>query len=97
MKEPRAFGIGFHKTGTTTLAHALYSVGYRVTGWEPLERLLGGNPGRNESVERLWAHFSRRLDDHDAAQDTPWFMFYRRLDERFPGSRFILTTRDPAR
>jgi hypothetical protein len=97
MKDPRVFGVGFHKTGTTTLAHALYSVGYRLTGYKRVNHLLQGSPTREEALSRLWPYFLRRLEGHDAVQDTPWFLFYRRLDEQFPGSRFILTTRDPDR
>jgi hypothetical protein len=32
----------------------------------------------------------------DALQDIPWAALYRELDERYPGSRFILTERDDA-
>ena len=32
MKETRVFGIGFHKTGTTTLDVALTVLGYKVLG-----------------------------------------------------------------
>jgi hypothetical protein len=31
----------------------------------------------------------------DAFQDNPWPVLYRHLDRRYPGSRFILTVRDP--
>ena len=33
---------------------------------------------------------------YDAAQDMPWPLLYRELDEAFPGSKFILTERDTA-
>lgn len=31
----------------------------------------------------------------DAFGDNPWAVLYRELDTTFPGSKFILTTRDP--
>lgn len=35
------------------------------------------------------------LDDCDAATDTPVACSFRELDRQYPGSRFILTVRDP--
>ena len=32
---------------------------------------------------------------YDAFQDNPWPVFYRELDQCYPGSRFILTVRPP--
>jgi hypothetical protein len=88
MKRPKVFGIGFHKTGTKSLAEALKVLGYRVTG------SFGVNDpdiGRT-AVERGL----RIADKFDAVQDNPWPLLYRELDERFPGSRFILTLRPTA-
>ena len=34
-----------------------------------------------------------QLDRYDAFQDNPWPLLYRELDERCPGSRFVLTLR----
>ena len=36
-------------------------------------------------------------DRFDAFEDNPWFLLYRELDRRFPGSKFILTTREDSR
>lgn len=91
---PRVFGVGFHKTGTTTLGVALEHLGYRVChGAGPLRAALGH--------ERMMALLhSRRLEPvftvaerYDAFQDNPWYLLYRELDERFPGSLFVLTRR----
>lgn len=85
MKDTKVFGIGMHKTGTTTLALALRELGYAVTG--PF--------GVNEpniavtAVDRGLA-LARRFD---AVQDNPWPLLYRDLDQEFPGSKFILTLR----
>lgn len=93
--EPKVFGIGFHKTGTTSLGAALEQCGYDVCyGARPLRAALGHR--------RLIAHLHDRHFDSildiaetfDAFVDNPWFMMYRELDERFPGSKFIQTVRE---
>lgn len=82
----KVFGVGFQKTGTTSLQYALSLLGYRVGGVFRIKD-LGGEPGIRRKVMELSEHF-------DAAADHPWPIFYRELDEKFPGSKFILTTRD---
>jgi hypothetical protein len=92
------FGIGFHKTGTTSLGAALSALGYRVCdGARPLRALFGD------------AHLMRMLEtnqldlicgiatEYDAFRDNPWYLLYGELDRWFPNSRFILTTRDERR
>ena len=83
--EPKVFGIGFHKTGTTSLGLALERLGYRVCGKLGVHRAGIAQ----EALALAWA----RLDDCDAFQDNPWPLLYRQLDARCPGSRFILTIR----
>lgn len=85
---PKIFCLGFQKTGTTSLYAALTTLGYRVTGsvcvdWE-LEKLQA------EGLQ----HCIDVMTDFDAAEDMPWPLFYRELDEAFPGSKFILTVRE---
>ncbi len=86
---PKVFGIGFHKTGTTSLGAALRLLGYRVTGpnW-----IYYGNIGRTY-LDRCRA-LSR---EYDAFQDNPWPLAFREMDAMWPEARFILTTRDPDR
>ncbi len=87
--KPRAglvIGVGFQKTGTTSLREALKILGYRVkdnTG-RALIPILKGN---YDKVLRLLANY-------DAVEDTPWYMIYKELDELIPNSKFILTIRD---
>ena len=45
-------------------------------------------------TEELLADALRVAATVDAVQDTPWPLFYKELDEAFPGSKFILTIRD---
>lgn len=82
----RVFAIGWQKTGTTTIGHALIALGYKVIGcrldlaWSLLE-------DNREPALALMECF-------DACQDVPWAALFRDLDARFPGSKFILTSRD---
>ncbi len=46
-----------------------------------------GNDTLNHAIQ-LARHY-------DAVQDNPWPLFYRELDAAYPGSKFILTVRDP--
>lgn len=83
----KIFCIGFHKTGTSSLGAALAQLGYRVKG-----------PVRTRDphiAERLLKVTLPLVERYDAFQDNPWPILFRTLDERFPGSKFILTVRDP--
>ncbi|MEX2371561.1 MAG: sulfotransferase family protein [Bacteroidales bacterium] len=82
----KIIGVGFQKTGTSTLREALKILGYRVKDTTPgaLVPILRGN----------YRKILQILQNYDAAEDTPWFMIYRELDQWIPGSKFILTIRD---
>jgi hypothetical protein len=83
----KVFCIGFHKTGTTSMAAALRILGYRVKGsFGCRDPHIAGN------VLRRATKLAQRFD---AFQDNPWPVLYKELDARFPGSKFILTVRDP--
>jgi hypothetical protein len=86
MKQPKVFGIGFHKTGTTSLRDALTMLGYRVA------------PPCFSKAEDLGDDLPERAmkfaEDFDGFQDDPWPLLFRELDQRFPGSKFVLTVRD---
>jgi hypothetical protein len=88
---PKVFCIGFQKTGTTSLYAALSMLGYRTASVI----------GRDWSAERLAAEGAQlcvdTARDYDAVQDMPWPIFFRELDAAFPGSKFILTMRNPER
>lgn len=85
MKQPKVFGIGFHKTATTSLAKALTHLGYRVTGPNWVD-----NPNIAQEVYEMAFDLANRFD---AFQDNPWPILYKELDRKFPGSKFILTLR----
>ncbi len=85
---PKVFGIGFQKTGTTTLLAVFRALGYycKDSGKELVPALMRGDLQPAFDV----------VDQHDAFEDNPWPLIYRELDERYPGSKFILTIRDEA-
>lgn len=85
---PRVFCVGWHKTGTSTLGLALIELGYSVVGCR-LDMVHPLRRGDLDSVLETAGQF-------DAVQDVPWAALFRELDERYPGSRFILTERDEA-
>jgi predicted GNAT superfamily acetyltransferase len=78
--------VGFQKTGTTSLQVALEYLGYRVAvpSWPAIKAARSGDLDTLRAIAA----------DHEAVQDTPWFMFFRELDEWFPGTKFVLTVRD---
>ncbi len=83
----KIIGVGLSKTGTTSLYAALARLGYRSGTFRHQQRL---------GLER-WLQGDFETDylaDYDAITDLPISCFYRELDERYPGSRFILTERD---
>ena len=79
-------GVGFHKTGTTTLDLALRELGYRVKGYTAGAAPLLAAKATDQILEMA--------DGFDAVQDNPWPLLYREIDERYPHARFILTKRE---
>lgn len=85
--KPKVFCIGFHKTGTSSLAYALKTLGYRVTG----------AAGRHDPdiANHVLPMAFELVEQYDAFQDNPWPIIYKELDKKYPGSKFILTRRNP--
>ena len=81
----KIFGIGLSKTGTTSLANALQILGYNTKDNMGVVKYAAGDLS---SVDL------DTVDAFDAVTDTPVPSFYRELDARYPGSKFILTVRD---
>jgi len=89
----KVFGIGFHKTGTTTLEKCLVALGFRPqAAWANshflIPRWAAGEYGIILQYAQQFKSFS----------DSPWNHsdFYKTLDQHFSNSKFILTERDPA-
>ncbi len=85
--KPKVFCIGAHKTGTTSLEVALTKLGYRVQGSFGTK-----DPDIAEKVHEMAYAMA---EDYDAFEDNPWPILFKELDQRFPGSKFILTRRPP--
>ena len=97
MRVPKVFGIGFQKTGTSSLHRAFEILGYRAQKGIFINHPKGviiPPPLSNEKVFAVALSYAR---EHDAFSDNPWPLLYRELDAAFPGSKFILTTRDAER
>ncbi len=84
---PKIVCVGFQKTGTTSLGTALKRMGYSVCGTRTDLTLpiLHGNVTRIRTV----------IAGYDAVKDTPWPLLYKDIDRWFPGSKFVLTYRNP--
>lgn len=87
MSTSKVFGIGLSKTGTTSLANALELLGYRTKDYMGVSNYVRGD---------LSSIDLSTIDRHDALTDTPIPSFYRELDARYPGSKFVLTVRERA-
>ena len=94
MTTNKVFGIGFHKTGTTSVGRALEILGYRNCHGA---KAIRSNMGELSMMEHLFKKDLRQIfeiaQDFDSFNDNPWFIIYRELDRQFPNSKFILTTR----
>ena len=89
-KNAKVFCVGFHKTGTSSMAVLLESLRYRVQGAYRVRDEGFVDRLANGELDELMAV----VGSHDAFKDNPWPVLYRELDERFPNSKFILTKRD---
>jgi hypothetical protein len=83
----KVFGIGWARTGTTTLGTCFEILGYDHQGQDLdlVDDIATGD------LTRILA----QADKKQAFEDWPWIILYQELDAAFPGSRFILTTREP--
>ncbi|MBV1907095.1 MAG: hypothetical protein KUG75_13550, partial [Pseudomonadales bacterium] len=84
--QKKVFGIGFHKTATSSLGIALSMLGYRVCG------AIGV---RDDDIQSsVFSLIDGYVSDYDAFQDNPWPVCYEYLNTHYPDSLFILTVRD---
>jgi hypothetical protein len=84
----RIFGIGWHKTATTSLARALGMLGFDSAHWK--------NAHWAKAIWEEMREFgrSRTLERSYALSDLPIPLLFRELDVAYPGAKFILTVRD---
>ena len=83
----RVFGIGLHKSATTSLDEAFKKLGMDSLHWgqgeAPMIWYEMNALGRSPTLEKWYA-----------LCDMPIPLLYRQLDKAYPGSKFILTVRD---
>ena len=96
-RRPKVFGIGFHKTGTSTLGRALRTLGYRVQKGRAFN-----HPGKvfipePVTIGKIWDSVQALIPLYAAFEDNPWPLLYREIDAACPGSKFIFTFREPDR
>jgi hypothetical protein len=91
----KIFGIGFYKTGTTSLYEALRRLGYdTVNGDTP-----GSYPGADDGetlIRQIDAGDFRlpTFELFDAFTDNPYFSLWREIYAQFPDAKYILTVRE---
>lgn len=85
-KKVKVFGVGFHKTGTTTLNAVLKELGYNVCS-NRLELA-------SDLLEEDYSKVDKLFEQYDAFEDNPWPLLYQYFDKQFPDSKYILTIRD---
>lgn len=83
----KVFGIGWAKTGTTTLGRC-----FQLLGYDHQSQNLGLVP---RLMRGEWARVMEIAAARESFEDWPWLLIYPELDRAFPGSRFILTCREP--
>jgi hypothetical protein len=88
LGDRKVFGLGLSKTGTSSLSEALNLLGIRTVHYPSDESTFDA---LREGRYRLPI-----LDEYQGAVDIPVAPFYAELDSEYPGSRFVLTVREPA-
>ncbi len=83
----KVFGVGWAKTGTTSLGTCFEILGYNhQTQRLDLTKHLGNND---------LAPIMKVANKKDTFEDWPWLLLYKEFDKQFPESKFILTKRAP--
>lgn len=83
----KVFGVGLNKTGTTSLEAALNLLGIKTIHYPFKQAIYDELTGGNYRLSIM--------ETYQAAVDTSVAPFYPQLDREYPGSKFILTRRDP--
>ena len=81
----KVFGIGFPKTGTTTLGACMSILGYKHASHN-MTLASEVMSGQNKNA----LQFAKR---YESFEDWPWFLLYRELSVRYPNAVFVHTIR----
>lgn len=89
-KNEKVFVIGFNKTGTTTIEHALKEFGYNLGDQYAGEKLL------KDLSKGEYSRLKTFVKTAEAFQDVPFSLpgIYEMLYEWYPNAKFILSIRD---
>lgn len=87
--ESKIFGIGWAKTGTTTLRRCFEVLGYEHQS-QRLDLVHDIEEGDLSRIRGV-------AEKNESFEDWPWIILFRELDAMFPESKFILTTRSQER
>lgn len=91
----KIFGIGFHKTGTQSLAEALTILGYKTIHGDSPNIPPYGDEGISLTRQIDIGDYNlSTIASYDAFTDNPYFSIWKQLDLYYPNSKFILTIRD---
>ncbi|MFO1091860.1 MAG: sulfotransferase [Planctomycetaceae bacterium] len=94
---PKVFGIGFHKTGTSTLGRALRTLGYRVQKGRAFNHPRKPSIPEPVTLDKVWDLVRPMIPLYGAFEDNPWPLLFQHVDQAYPGSRFVFTYRDSDR
>lgn len=81
----KVFGIGYPKTGTTTLGACFRKLGYKH---KTFDMQLATEICRGNYIAAIEA-----AKHYESFEDWPWFLCYETLDKAYPNAKFILTIR----
>lgn len=93
---PKIFCISMQRSGTTSVGRFLEDHGIATAGYPTDERNNWSTSVFEGNLEMVFG--SSDFRKFKAFQDSPWWFpgMFKILYHRFPGSKFILLTRDPA-
>jgi hypothetical protein len=85
----KIFCIGYPRTGTHSIVEALKNLGFNAWHYSTNEYYAFAlHILKTKNIDHPI------FDRYQAFADTPIFYVYRELDQKYPGSKFILTIRD---
>ena len=92
---PKYFCISMQRTGTTSVGEFFRYCNYKVAGWETSYKNQWTYSWNSGNFEKIFNSIDFKINQ--VFEDDPWWApeFYKFLYHRFPGSKFILFTRNP--
>lgn len=95
QQKHKIIGIGFHKTGLSSLKLALEILGYStIKGQQAYKGLLSEQEAIQKLEEKAYRDIFSYIEPYQAIVDNPWNILFEEIDQHFSNSKFILTTRN---